>query len=359
MRRWLPVMALAMVAVGLGAWFALRPASAPARSPVDAPRPQRRIGVLYWSNTIAGQLAMRRGVEAEAKRLLAAGAKFELLPFVAGDGPDGQARQVEQMRALIEQRVDGILVQPTDNVVLGPTLRLANEAKIPVVAWDQYVEGGELAAFVTSDNRQAGRFDGEYIASRFGTERPIRLVLVEYPQVSSTVERLDAFLAALTASGRRYTILRTYEAVEPVGGAAVGQQLLRDFPERGSIDVVFTVNDGGGLAVVEALAAAGRTEIQVASIDGDPRSVENIRQGRLTVVDAAQFCGPLGEAALRTLWDVLEGRAVPRLQLVPTFPVTRETLARYPGWDGPLPEAFDLPWPGATPSWSPRGAAEP
>jgi ribose transport system substrate-binding protein len=293
----------------------------------------KRIGVLYWSATIEGQRAMRRGVEREAQRLTSSGARFELVPSVAGDGADGKARQVEQM-------------------VLGPQLRRANAAGIPVVAWDQYIEEGTLAAFVTSDNAQAGRLDGEYIANRFPAGHNIRLVLVEYPPVSSTVERLDAFLAALERQGRRHTILATYEAVEPVAGAQAGAQLLRDFPQRGSVDAVFTVNDGGGLAVVEALKAAGRTEILVATVDGDPKSVENIRSGTVTVIDAAQFCGPLGEAAMHTMWQVLEGKPVPRRRLVSTFPVTAETLARYPGWDGPLPAPFTLPWPSQTATWT-------
>lgn len=195
---------------------------------------------------------------------------------------------------------------------------------------------------------------GEYVASRFAKDRRLRLVLVEYPQVSSTVERLDGFLATLRARGQPFEIVATYQAVEPVGGANAGAQLLADFPAPGSVDVVFTVNDGGGLAVVDALARAGRTEIVVATIDGDPRSVENIRAGRLTAIDAAQFCGPLGAAAMRAAYAVLRGLPAPKHQLVPTFPVTRETLDRYPGWAGPLPLAFEKPWPSAQPRWTPE-----
>ncbi len=314
-----------------------------------------RIGVLTWSSTIEGQRVMREGLEAEAAALgtLDGGARVELLTRVAGDGPSGPKRQLAQMRELISQRVDALIVQPTDNVALGPALREANAAHIPVVAYDQYIEGGELAAYVSSDNRQAGLLDGEYIAHHFPPGKPLRLILVEYPQVSSTVERLDGFLAALKARGRTFTIVKTYAAVEPVAGRAVGAQVLTDFPKPGSIDVVFTVNDGGGLAVVDALAAAGRTEIVVATIDGDPRSVENIKAGRLTVIDAAQFCGPLGATAFRATWALLHGQRGARVQLVPTFPITRETLRLYPGWAGPLPAGFEKPWaPGER--WEPQ-----
>lgn len=345
-----------LVVSGAGAlvWFSARgqQPSSPGLPTAGPASRALRIGVLYWSETIEGQRAMRRGVEAEA-RALAPDGGLELVPLVAGDGPEGQRRQLEQMRQLLALGVDGILVQPTDTLVLGPALREANDAGVPVVAYDQYIEGGALTAFVTSDNRQAGRLGGEYVAHRRPGDAPLKLVVVEYPQVSSTVERLDGFFEALRERGRAFTLLKTYEAVEPVAGAKVGAKVLAAFPQPGSIDVIFSVNDGAGLSVVDALADAGRTEILVATVDGDPRSVENIRAGRLTGIDAAQFCGPLGATALRTLVRVLRGEDVPRLQLVPTFPITKETLDRYPGWDGPLPAAFPLPWPGRTDTWAP------
>lgn len=189
------------------------------------------------------------------------------------------------MTALVKSGVDLILVQPTDNAALAQPLRAANRARIPVVAYDQYINGGELAAYRTSDNYQAGYLDGEYIASRFPTDHELRIVLVEYPHVSSTVERVNGFLDAFDRLHRRYKVLKSYSAVEPVSGRKAAADLLRDFSKPRSLDVVFTVNDGGGLAVVEGLAAAGRTEILVATVDGDPVSVQNIKAKRLTVID--------------------------------------------------------------------------
>ncbi len=323
--------------------------------------PQRdvyRVGVLYWSMNIPGQVAMRQGLEAEAARLnrLAAEAgqkQLHLDAQVAGDGDEGIERQIQQMMAMIDGGVDIIIVQPTDNAALAEPLRAANRAGIPVVAYDQYIDGGQLAAYRTSDNYQAGVLNGEYIAASFPDDKILNVVMVDYPRVSSTVERANGFLDELTESGQPYQVLRTYEAVEPVGGARAAANLLKDFPRAGSIDVVFTVNDGGGLAVVKALQQAGRTEIAVASIDGDPAAVENIRAGRLTRIDSAQFCGPLGAEAMRAADAILRGEHTPHHALVPVFPVTRETLPHYPGWRGPLPAAFDKPWASRTPRWQP------
>jgi ribose transport system substrate-binding protein len=192
---------------------------------------------------------------------------------------------------------------------------------------------------------------GEYIAFRFKAKAEVRLVLVEYPHVSSTVERVNGFLDALAQMKKPYKVLKSYSAVEPVGGRKAVAEILRDFPKRGDIDVVFTVNDGGGLEVVKGLAVAGRSEIQVATVDGDPASVANIRSGKLTVIDAAQFCGPLGAEAMRAGYAVLMGQKPPRHALVPVFPITSETLSLYPGWMGPVPAEFSKPWHSPAPLW--------
>lgn len=317
-----------------------------------------RVAVLYWSDTIPGQVAMRAGLERAAAAINGSGSpRIDLLASVAGDGEAGIERQIGQMYEAVAQGVDAIIVQPTDNAALAGPLREANARRIPVIAYDQYISGGTLAAFVTSDNYQAGRLDGEYVASRFPDDHNIRVVMVDYPHVSSTVERVDGFIDALHASGQRFTVAATYQAVEPVAGQAAGRDILRDFPLPGSLDVVFTVNDGGGLAVVEVLAAAGRSEILVATIDGDPASLQNIAQGRLTRIDAAQFCGPLGGAAMDIAYDILQHKPVAPMTLIPVFPITAETQALYPGWGGPIPGDFTKPWPSPQPIWSGKAHA--
>ena len=315
-----------------------------------------RVGGLFWSMSIPGQVAMREGLEAEATSINYAAyadgrPMIKLEVRVAGDGEAGIENQIRQMHELVAMRVNLIIVQPTDNAALAAPLRAANKAGIPVVAYDQYISGGVLAAYRTSNNYQAGYLDGEYISSRFPENRQIRLILVEYPHVSSTVERVNGFLDALTETGRCYKVLKSYFAVEPTGGKKAASDILHDFPNAGSIDVVFTVNDGGGLSVVKGLSEAGRNEIMVATIDGDPASVENIRAGNLTVIDSAQFCGPLGAEVVRTAYSLLTGGASPYHALLPVFPITQETLHLYPGWRGPIPAEFIKPWKSKLPQW--------
>jgi ribose transport system substrate-binding protein len=316
------------------------------------------VGVLYWSMNIEGQVAMRKGLEAESNKINKIAKQqgqpeITLLPHVAGDGVAGIENQINQMMTLIDDNVDLIIVQPTDIAALSPALKAANKAGIPVVAYDQHILGGELESFVTSDNYQAGFLNGEYVAAHFSDAQALRIILVEYPHVSSTVSRVDGFIDALDFYKQPYQIISSYSAVEPVAGAQAGSAILHDFPERHSIDVIFAVNGGGGLPIVEMLEDANRDEIFFAAIDGDPKSVQKIKAGNTIIkIDSAQFCGELGAVALRTSYKVLQGMPVNKEILVPVFPITKETVDLYQGWESPIPADFKKPWFSNNRYWS-------
>lgn len=308
-----------------------------------------RVGVLYWSMNIEGQVAMRKGLEEEAaninRDLKAKGDRLTLIPYVAGDGSAGIVNQIKQMDEMIDnKRVDLIIVQPTDNAALVAPLLKANAKKIPVVTYDQYIVKGEIASYVTSNNYQAGFLAGEYLASMFEDSYEMKVILVEYPKVSSTVERVDGFIDALHKEKQKFKILATYEAVEPVSGKKAGADILWQFPNKKSIDAIFTVNDGGGLEIVSAISKAKRNEIKIATVDGDPKSVINLKTNRNTVIDSAQFCAEIGRQSMAVGWKILQGQKYPKKILVPTYPITKATVDQYPGWLGKIPKTFEKPW---------------
>lgn len=305
------------------------------------------VAVLYWSSNIEGQVAMRDGLEQKTKHLnKTTNDKINLIPYVAGDGAHGVKNQVKQFYKILKRKraVDLIIVQPTDNAALTAPLIKANKLGIPVVAYDQYILDGELESFITSNNYQAGSLGAEYISSLFDKNYEIKLIIVEYPKVSSTIERVDGFIDTLKKLNQRYKIIGNYEAVEPVSGNAAAKKIIADFPTKGSIDVIFTINDGGGLPIVKHLYKNKRNEIKIATVDGDPKSVKNITQNKLTVIDSAQFCAEIGRQSILAGYKVLKKQKVAKKILVPTFPITKETIGIYPGWRGQVPKKFKKPW---------------
>lgn len=291
------------------------------------------VPVLYWSMKIEGQVAMRKGLEEEIHQFNKSSAeKIVLIPYVAGEGRKGTLTQVNQFEEALNKNPRAIIVQPTDNSALAAGLLEANRKKIPVIAYDQYIVKGQLLSFLSSDNFQAGLDNGEYIDSRFGKGKPLRIVVMEYPRVSSTMDRVDGFFVALRRNKRSFKVLKRYEAVDPDSGTAAAKEFIKDFPTPGSVDVILSVNDGGGLSLIKILQEKKRTEIVHASFDGDPLSIKNIQERKNTVIDSAQFCAELGREAARDLIAHLSGKIIPNKTLIPTFPVNAVTLHLYTGW---------------------------
>lgn len=321
-------------------------AIAVAGTPAAARERPYSLGVVYWSMNIAGQVAMRQGLEREAARINRdpANRPLRLHAAVAGDGEPAVERQRQAMYRFIGQRMDALILQPIDSAALSRPVKAANQAGIPVVAFDQYVLEGKLNCYVTSNNWLAGNLDGEYLVHRFRARKgPVRLVLVEFPYVSSTIERVEGLREAFHAAGRAYEIVGRYEAVEPQSGRRAGKAIVRNHPP-GTIDAVFCVNDGGGVPVMEELTRAGRRDVVMATVDGDPRMVDVIRAGGIVGIDTAQFMGPLGAESLQWTYRMLRGEPVPREVRLTVFPITRQNLESYPGWEGPIPRVIPKPW---------------
>ncbi|MEN0057256.1 MAG: substrate-binding domain-containing protein, partial [Bdellovibrio sp.] len=293
------------------------------------------VPVLYWSMKIEGQVAMRRGFEEEIQRFNKKGPdKINLLPQVAGEGRKGIITQIAQMAESLKKRPDAVVIQPTDNSALAQGLATAQKLKIPVFAYDQYIVDGELASLVASDNYQAGVYNGDYIDRLFAKDKELKVVVFEYPKVSSTIDRVDGFFDSLRERGRHFKVLRRYQAIDPQSGEAAAQMFLRDFPEKDSVDLILTVNDGGGLSIVKALWDKKRSEIRHATFDGDPLSIENIKNKRITVIDSAQYCAEVGRQSARALIAYFTKRKFPMRQLISTYPVTEQNWKEYPGWLG-------------------------
>lgn len=315
------------------------------------------IGVLYWSMNIDGQVAMRDGLEAELdkinKKAIDSGAPtINYTYYVAGDGGAGIEKQIGQFYELIDKKPDIIIVQPTDNAALAKPLLEANKKKIPVIAYDQYISGGKLLSFITTDNYQAGYLNGEFISTYFDKKRVLEVILVEYPHVSSTVDRVEGFLGALKDLGKEYKIVKSYKAVEPKSGKEAGEAIVRDIKNGLKADMIFAVNDGGGYYVVEELNRAGIKDIVVATIDGYEKSVEVIKNDGIIKIDSAQFCGEMGAVALRKAYGYLLGEHVSKTILIPPFPITKDSLSLYGGWLGEPPRSYKKEWFSHTPVWT-------
>jgi D-xylose transport system substrate-binding protein len=81
------------------------------------------------------------------------------------------AMQQEQMNSMIAKGVDAILLVAVDARSLGAAVRKADEAGIPVIAYDRLVEG-PISGHVSFDGEEVGRLQGRALLKAMGDEVP-------------------------------------------------------------------------------------------------------------------------------------------------------------------------------------------
>ncbi|MFE9116350.1 LacI family DNA-binding transcriptional regulator [Streptomyces sp. NPDC007172] len=260
---------------------------------------------------------LARSVE-EAARALG----YSVIIGNADERPDLQDHHV---RTLLDRRIDGLLVSPTDGG--SPLMLEAVRGGTPIVFVDRWIPGIDVPV-VRADGRAA---IGDLVAHlhRLGRRR---LAIIAGPAATTTgSERVEAFRAALAAHG-----LALPDAYVGQGDfqAASGRRATERFlalPEPP--DAVFAADNLMTLGALDALRAHGLrigADIALAAFDDIPWFVHTDPP----VTAIAQPTGELGRAAVHALAGLIGGGAPPSVTLPARLVVRRSC-----GEDAPNPRS--------------------
>jgi ribose transport system substrate-binding protein len=236
---------------------------------------------------------LKDGAEAKAAEL---GVSLRVV-----DAQDDPARQLSGIEDLIARNVDLILVNPTDSAAVVPAILAANRAGIPVITIDRSADGGEVAAYIASDNVLGGKMAGEFIAELLGGKG--KVVEIEgIPGTNAARERGQGFNEAMANYPEMEVVARQEAGFDRAKGLTVMENILQAQPE---IDAVFCHNDEMALGAIIAIQAAGRADkIKVVGFDATDDAVAAVKEGRMlaTVAQQPRLMGALGvEYALKVL----------------------------------------------------------
>lgn len=236
---------------------------------------------------------LRDGAQAAAD---AAGVKLVVM-----DAQDDPAKQISQVEDLITQKVDVLLINPTDSDAIVTAVEAANAANIPVITVDRGANGGEVLAHVASDNVAGGRMAGELIVELIGGQGQIA-ELEGIPGASAARDRGEGFHQAVDGVEGIEVVASQPADFDRAKGLTVMENILQAHPD---IVAVFAHNDEMALGALEAIEAAGKSDqILVVGFDATADAVKAVEEGRMaaTVAQKPQEMGRLGvETALKHL----------------------------------------------------------
>ncbi len=294
-------------------------------------------------NTAGGETTEKTGAEAITVAVVTpymanATTKFVIDRFVAYGQEQGWDISVTDTNAdfnALVSRIEDAVTQGVDAIVLGmgdpaqmtKGLESAQAAGIPVFGLDAGTGPG-VVLNITSDNAQLGRETARYLVEALGGEGNV-IMFTHDPHPGVRARAAAAAEVFEEAPGLTVLEKKHIEVPGPVDFArSLTQDLLTAYPEPGSIAGIWAGWDEPALGAVQAIEAAGRTEIRVVGIDGTDFAKAEIAKGGPFVATIEQDFDAMAAELVRIIADYLAGNP-PETDLV-TIPgrlITAETLA--------------------------------
>ncbi|MDF2547838.1 MAG: rbsB [Anaerosolibacter sp.] len=240
-------------------------------------------------------VTLKDGAEAKAKEI---GAELIVL-----DSQNDPAKELANVEDLVTKKVAAILINPTDSDAVGSAIKLANEAKIPVITLDRGANAGEVVTHIASDNAAGGKMAGKFIVDQLGGNGKA-VELEGIAGTSAARDRGQGFNEAVNGTGIEVVAKQTAD-FDRTKGLSVMENILQAQPE---INAVFAHNDEMALGALKAIEASGR-EIMVVGFDATDDAVKAVEEGKLAAT-VAQQPDMIGSLGVEMADKVLKGESV-------------------------------------------------
>lgn len=280
-------------------------------------RPKYRIGAATQGLSHEFIKALVEAMQEKADEL-----NVELIVMDSQDQIENQLNQVDN---LISQKVDAIILNAVDFVGTSPAVDRIKEAGIPLVEAITFTQNENYDVFVGTDPEQSGIMMGELLAEFLDGKGNVALL---QGQIGHSAE-------ITRGAGLQKSLFDKYPDVKLITqqtanwnrdeAMSITEDWLQRFPE---INAIAAQNDEMAMGALQAVEAAGRTDIIVVGIDGIPDAMKAVKEGRLaaTVLDNVT---EEGKRAVEIAVGLIEGKSFEKKELVDYIPITKDNVDQY------------------------------
>ncbi|MFE1363595.1 substrate-binding domain-containing protein [Streptomyces anulatus] len=259
---------------------------------------------------------MKEGAQAEAEK---AG-----IDLTVTDAQNDASQQANQLQNFTSSGVSSIIVNPVDSDAVGPGVRSANKADIPVIAADRGVNKARTATLVASDNVAGGKLAADALADKLGGKGSI-VILQGTAGTSASRERGAGFAEGIKAYPDIKVVAKQPADFDRTKGLDVMTNLIQSHP---GVTGVFAENDEMALGAAKALGSKAGKSVSVVGFDGTPDGLKAVEAGTL-YASVAQQPAELGKIAVRNAVKAAKDEKVESTVKVPVKVVTRENVADF------------------------------
>jgi ribose transport system substrate-binding protein len=207
--------------------------------------------------------------------------KYSDVELKTAEGTNDASQQISQVETFINDKVDAIVLLPTDGAALTDVATKAMEAGIPVVNVDREFSTPFAArTTVLGDNYGMGVSAGTYaceVIKKKGIKDAVVAEIAGIDALPLTQDRSKGFKDALKACGENVDN-RVAAEFTVESGEKAASNLLQAAPK---IDVIWNHDDDQGVGVKAAFDNAGRDEFTFIGGAGSCNAMQWIKDGEM------------------------------------------------------------------------------
>ncbi len=229
-------------------------------------------------------------------------AKKNKIKLIVQSGEFDLATQMQQLESFIVQKVDAIVVCPTNSKGIGPAVKKANKAGIPVFTADIAFEGDGVVAHIASNNVLGGNKAGEFMAKMLKGKG--KVIIIDHPTVKSVKDRVKGFQDEIKkAKGIKIVDVVSSDGQRDKAMTAM-ENMLQKHPD---LSGVFAINDDSALGALRAVEVAKKKGIVIVGYDATEEAQKAILRGSALKADVIQYPKKIGEKTVDAILKYWKG----------------------------------------------------
>ncbi len=247
---------------------------------------------------------------------------YDNLSILLRDAHENNQLQVDQIKELINKKVDVLIISPNESDFITPIAVEAYRAGIPTIIVDRKINSEEYTSYVGGDSYEIGKMAGEYASSLLPSGATI-LEVWGTKSTSPAQERHNGFINGLDKT-KNFRFL-TIEGKWRREIAKTETEKIKDYSE---IDLVYAHNDVMALGTREAIIETDSSilsNIKILGVDGafgKDAGLEAVADGRLY----ASFLYPTGgDQVIKTAMRIVKGESVSKKYILNTALIDKPT----------------------------------
>lgn len=227
------------------------------------------------------------------------------------EGPETEAmvdKQIDMLAAALAKKPQGLGFAALDSKAAIPLLKKAQEAKIPVIAFDSGVDSDIPLATCTTDNLKAAGVAADHMAELIGGEGEVAVVV--HDQTSKTgQDRRDGFVNQMKAKHPKITIVDIqYGGGDQLKSTEITKAMLQAHP---GIKGMFGANEGSIIGVLNG-AREMKKKIVIIGYDSGKQQKAAITDGSEAGAITQNPVG-IGKCVVDSLAKAIKGEKLPKV----------------------------------------------